>query len=268
MRMNLKIRLQTSAVNLLAASAGWLMKTRVRLRVFTFHNIGDDVDDINAVTKGRFADCLSLLQDEGYTTIRASDLASACPAMLDCERVALLTFDDGYASQRDIAAEILVQHGMTATFFAISSLVERDRLSRSFAGKKRLFLGSEDLRQMTLGGFEIGSHSHTHAKIGALTEEQIDAEMRLSKRILEEATGSGVVSFAYPFGRRGAFSPTTRAALEKNGYRAAFTQEGGGVGPATDMLELPRVNVNRFDSSASFRRKLRGYYDFLRWLKR
>jgi peptidoglycan/xylan/chitin deacetylase (PgdA/CDA1 family) len=266
--MSLKTRLKIRTINLLAASVGWLASTSGHLRILTFHDISDDAGDIFALTKGQFADCLSLLRDEGYTTIRASDLASAGPAMLDRERVALLTFDDGYASQRDIASEILVQHGMTATFFAISSVVERNRLRRVFAGKERLFLGSEDLRQMTLGGFEIGSHSHTHAKIGALSAEQIDAEVRLSKWILEEATGSGVVGFAYPFGRRGAFSPTTRTALERNGYRAAFTQEGGGIGPATDMLELPRVNINRFDTTASFRRKLRGYYDFLCWRKR
>jgi peptidoglycan/xylan/chitin deacetylase (PgdA/CDA1 family) len=259
----IKAEIKRCAVNCIAASVGRIASTPGRLRILTFHDVGGDAGDVYAVTKERFAEYLSLLKDEGYTTIKPGELAADWPAVASRNRVVLLTFDDGYAAHRDVVADILARHGMTATFFAVSSFVERARLRRVFSGKERQFLCSEDLRQMALGGFEIGSHSHTHALLGAMPAEQIDTEVSLSKRILEEAINCDVVSFSYPFGRRGAFSQTSRTALEKNGYLAAFTQEGTGIEPTSDLLELPRISVDRYDTLATFRRKLRGYYEYL-----
>ncbi len=234
-----------------------------RLRILTFHDISDDAADVYAVTKGQFADYLSLLRDEGYTTIRARDLLSDWPSVLSQDRVVLLTFDDAFATQRDIAAELLTQHDMTATFFVISSLVGQNRTRYKFGGKERTFLCKEDLRQMVLDGFDIGSHSHTHTMFGTLTAEQVDDEARLSKQILKDATGRDVIGFAYPFGRQRAFSSITKFVLEKNGYSIAFTQEGVGIKPTSDLLTLPRINVDRLDTIGSFRRKLLGQYELI-----
>jgi peptidoglycan/xylan/chitin deacetylase (PgdA/CDA1 family) len=257
----LKFRVKRCIGHCFAASVGRLGQSRGNLRVLTFHNVGNDESDPYSVTKDRFADCLSVLSDEGYSTIRARDLAVGWPAIASRKRLAVLTFDDGYVAQRDVAAEMLVRHGMTATFFAVSSFVERERRSREFAGGERTFLSGEDLRQMVLGGFEIGSHSHTHALLGVLRSGLVDDEMRLSRLALEEWTASEVFSFAYPFGQRGAFSSTTRSVLKINGYRTAFTQTGRRIAPGSDLLQLPRTSVDRTDSWKTFRGKLRGHYD-------
>lgn len=259
----LKTQIKLHVVNLFAASIGWFTGTPGCLRILTFHDISNDTRDVYAVTKERFTDYLSLLKDEGYTTIRAGDLVADWPSVLSRTRVVLLTFDDGCVAQRDIAAELLTQRGMTATFFVISSMLGQNRSRCTFSGKERTFLSGEDLRQMVLGGFEIGSHSHAHPLLGMLPVEQVDVEVRFSKQIVEEAIGHEVISFAYPFGRRDSFSSMTRSVLEKNGYTVAFTQAGNGVKSTSDLLKLPRTNVDRFDTLTTFRRKLNGYYDFL-----
>jgi peptidoglycan/xylan/chitin deacetylase (PgdA/CDA1 family) len=258
-----KTRLKISAANLLAATVGRLAGAPGRLRILVFHDVGDDGSDLFAVTKRRLADYLSLLKDQGYTTVRAGDLAAAGPAALSGERLAVLTFDDAYAAQRDIAAELLAQHGMTATFFVISSFLSQDRSRCVFAGKQHDFLGAEDLRQMALAGFEIGSHSHTHALCGTLSPDQVEREAALSKQILQQELGRPVTAFAYPYGRQRAFSGATRAALQKSGYATAFTVEGTRVGQDCDPLRLPRTCIGRFDTPATFRRKLHGCYDFI-----
>jgi peptidoglycan/xylan/chitin deacetylase (PgdA/CDA1 family) len=233
------------------------------LRILTFHDISDDAGDIYAVTKRLFADFLLLLKDEDYTSIRASDLLGDWPSALSRNRSVLLTFDDGYAAQREIAAELLIQRGLTATFFAITSCVGQNKLRRHFGGKERTFLSGEDLRQMELAGFEIGSHSHTHALCGALPESEVLQELSISRQILEEELGHPIASFAYPYGRRGAFSHLTRAALQGSGYQAAFTMEGTRIERDCDLLRLPRTSVDRFDTLASLRRKLDGHYDLV-----
>ena len=242
---------------------GWFARTPGHLRVLAFHDVSDYADDIFAVGEGRFADYLSLLRDQGYVTMRARDLAAGWPSVLSRKRVVLLTFDDGYAAQKDIAAELLGRHDMTATFFVTSSLLGRHRLRRVFSDKERVFLSGEDLRQLDRAGFEVGSHSHTHALCGAIPRAQLEQESNASKQILEHELGHPITSFAYPYGRQRAFSSVTRAVLRESGYSAAFTVEEVRLKPDCDLLRLPRTSINRFDTLATFRRKLEGQYDLI-----
>jgi peptidoglycan/xylan/chitin deacetylase (PgdA/CDA1 family) len=247
----------------MASSLGLLKSKVTSLRILTYHDINDYNDDLYAVRKRQFLEHLSVLKDEGYTTHRALDLVPDLSSFLSKNKVVLLTFDDGYISNRDIAAELLTQQGMTATFFTISSMLGINRIRCNFSGKECQFLSRDDLRQMTLGGFEIGSHSHTHPMLGKISQEQVRTEMMFSKKILENAIDRDVLSFAYPFGRRDAFSMITRSVLENTGYSVAFSQEGCGITSESDLLRLPRTSIDRFDNPSTFLRKLQGYYDVI-----
>ena len=259
----MRARLKISAANVLAASIGWLGRAPGRLRILAFHDASDDSGDLFAVTKRHFGDYLSLLRDEGYVTIRARDLLSGWPGVWRRERVVLLTFDDGYVAQRDIVADMLERHGMTATFFVISSFLRSERTRSMFAGKERTFLSGGDLRQMDLAGFEIGSHTHTHPLCGTLSETQVEQEFVVSKHMIEQELRHSITGFAYPYGRQCAFSRMTRTVLQRNRYQTAFTLEGIRLGPTCDLLRLPRTSVDRLDTTATFRRKLEGHYDMI-----
>jgi peptidoglycan/xylan/chitin deacetylase (PgdA/CDA1 family) len=253
--------------NALAASLGWLSRAP-GLRILTFHDLGDDAGDLFSIAPAKFAEYLSFLEEEGYVSLRASDLRREWPAILQRERLILLTFDDGYASQRDVGAPLLRRHGFTATFFVISSFLGPTRVHHRFDGKDRTFLGAEDLRQMEREGFEIGAHTHTHPLMGTLPEETVEEEFVLSKRLIEQELGHPLSSFAYPYGRRDAFSQMTRAALQRAGYQTAFTVEGVRVVPGSDLLRLPRINVDRCDTIATLKRKLRGDYELVAKVQR
>ena len=244
-------------------SLGLFTRKASSLRILTYHDITDDKEDLYAVTKRQFSEHLSVLKNEGYTTLRACDLVSDFASVLSRDKVVLLTFDDGYISNRDIAVELLIRYGMTATFFVVSSMLSISRKRCIFSGKEHLFLSREDLRQMVLGGFEIGSHSHTHAMLGKISQEKVETEVLLSKQILENAIDRDILSFAYPFGQRDAFSQITRSIISKSGYLTALTQEGFGITSGCDLLQLPRMSIDRFDSPSSFLRKLNGSYDFI-----
>ena len=262
------VRLKLRATNVLAGWFGWLGRSPGRLRALTFHDVGDDEADLFAVSRKRFADYLRLLQEEGYVTIRARDILSEWPSWMDRDRVVLLTFDDGYVSHRDVVADMLGQHGMTATFFVVSSFVGPTRTSRHFEGSTRDFLSIDDLRGLERDGFEVGSHTHTHALLGGLPESAVVDELTRSRELLEGALNCAVRSFAYPYGRQGATSPRTRAALVNAGYEVAFTQTGIRIERSSDMLALPRTSVDRLDTITTFRRKLAGDYDLLGSLRR
>ena len=243
---------------------GWITRAPGNLRILTFHEVNDESDDdLYAISKRQFHDYIALLRDEGYVTLRARDLLGTWPSTLGREKAVLLTFDDGYTSHRETVAEELARHGMKGTFFVLTSLLGAQRVRHSLHGTMRTFLDVEDLRWMDAAGFEIGSHSHSHPMCGRLSREELETELTLSKHRLEQELGHPVTSFSYPYGRRGAYSSETRAALERAGYQTAFTQESVRPTTSSDLLSLPRTGIDRLDSLQTFRRKLDGHYDIL-----
>lgn len=102
-----------------------------------------------------------------------------------------LTFDDGGASAIG-AARTLERHGLSGSFFIVTSLVGSPG-----------FLDADGIRELRALGQQVGSHSHTHAFLTSLTDAEVTREWAESKAILEEILGEEVVSASVP---RGAYS--------------------------------------------------------------
>ena len=95
----------------------------------------------------------------------------------------------------------------------------------------------EELSHDELIGFE--SHGVTHTAMSALSEEQIDFEMSISKDIVSEHTGRPCRHFCYPFGSPlsiGGIAPK----VAQRYYDSAATMTLGPVAHA-DALLLPRI---------------------------
>src|SRR5204862_6587891 len=82
-------------------------------------------------------------------------------------------------------------------------------------------LDSADLAAWSRRGIEVGAHTRTHARLTALTSDDVVAEMDVSKQELERMVGAPVVTFAYPFG---AVDQRVREAASAR-FDAAFTIE-------------------------------------------
>ena len=112
---------------------------------------------------------------------------------------------------------------------------------------KRRFLDWNEAQEMRAAGMDIGAHSHTHPVLSRLTAEDQYWELAESRRILEQRLGCNVHSFAYPVGGRGAFDETTIRAVERAGYRVAFSydQIGFNSAPWHNPLCLSRIEVGQ-----------------------
>ena len=256
----LKPFIKIKTVNALATFTGWMKNNACGLRILTFHNIGDD-DCIHTLHQQRFTDFISFLNDNGYQTIRALDLVNAWPAILDQEKKVILTFDDGYVAHHHIVSDLLSRFNMTATFFILSSLVEKERTCVVFSGHSNVFMSKKDIKEMNNIGFEIGSHTHAHPLCGLISDEQFRQEITLSKKILEESIGCSITSFSFPYGREKAYTGSNLIALAEVGYKVAFTQSGKKITSKTNLLTVPRINIDRFDTLQTFQRKLLGNYE-------
>ena len=146
---------------------------------------------------------MARLHEGGYQTLRlmeASDfLRRGAPFP---ERSFVITFDDGYQSVFDEAFPVLEGCGMSATVFLTvgekGGSSSRNRLP-SLTG--RVMLSWEEIKEMQQSGMDFGAHTLTHPDLTRVPFDRVKAEVYDGKSMIEDALGTQVTSFAYPYGR-------------------------------------------------------------------
>jgi peptidoglycan/xylan/chitin deacetylase (PgdA/CDA1 family) len=145
-----------------------------------------------------------------------------------------ITFDDGNASDAEIAAPELAERGLTATFFL---LVGRIGAPGSLA--------EGDIRALAAAGHRIGLHGHAHVDWRSLDEAGRAREFDAARERLAALAGRPVDLAAAPFGL---YDRRVTAALRARGFRALHTSDRGRVRGRPFLV--PR-NCLRADMSAA-----------------
>jgi glycosyltransferase involved in cell wall biosynthesis/peptidoglycan/xylan/chitin deacetylase (PgdA/CDA1 family) len=237
---------------------GWLPFSD-RLLVLCYHAIEDQSDDPVLAPYGvpptLFADQLDALTRRGFSFITPDQLAAylASHAPLP-RRSALITFDDGYESLRDLARDVLQPRGIPALTFAVTGMASAtNEWDQAYGSGQVKLLAPDQLRDLATLGVEVGSHSRSHLEMPLLD----------TSKQLEEAAGSaddlaalGLPRprfFAYPF----TFADdASEAAVRKAGYCAAFGGRVGWIKQGSDPFALPRVMILASDRGWRFRVKV------------
>lgn len=170
-------------------------------------------------------------------------------------RAVAITFDDGFASVLTEALPMLEEHGFPATAFVTTRWIEPDAAATEETEHE--LLDADGVRELAQRGIEIGSHGHTHAEVGRLGAETIEADLRTSRERIEAITGIPPRFLAWPYGRTSAAGiEAARAA----GFEAAFTTDL----PTSGAYTITRVPICRPDGRALFSLKTSGRYVGLR----
>ena len=221
--------------------------------VLCYHAVSADWPAQLAVTPERFEQQLRLLVRRGY---RGATFAQA----LSARKALAVTFDDGMRSVLDRAAPILRTLGLPATVFVPTDLVGGDG-PMSWPGVERWLgsphehelvpLGWDELRLLRDEGWEIASHTRTHARLIKLGDAELREELEGSRARLEAELGEPCRTLAYPYGEA---DDRVIEAARAAGYEAAC-----GLPTSferTSMLAWPRTGVWRGDGPFSFRLKV------------
>lgn len=145
----------------------------------------------------------------------------------------LLTFDDGFCSDRVVAEKILNPMGIRALFFVISEfskLDDKDMQSKFISDnlypgekvpentKHMRNMSIADLKYLVETGHTIGSHTTSHGRLSSITGEALVSEIVSGADWLQDQLDVNIDHFAYSFGDLASFS---REAL--NVARARFS---------------------------------------------
>lgn len=219
-----------------------------------------------------FNEHMRYLYEHDYSVINLQDLEKSFYTR-DASRYVVLTFDDGFRDFYTSAYMILKNYGFGATVFLPTGFIHHER--RSFKGKECMTWN--EVRALSREGILFGSHTITHPQLSHLTTHEIEDEIKLSMKRIEDETGLPVQSFSYPFAFPGekAFQNKLIALLKKSGYINGVTTIIGRSSISDSPFFLKRLPVNNDDDQFLFQSKLEGAYDwlhapqsFLKYIKR
>jgi peptidoglycan/xylan/chitin deacetylase (PgdA/CDA1 family) len=237
-----------------------ITRTRRTIPILMYHSISRVATDRFrpfTMTPERFEGHLAYLADQHYATYTVSELVAALESdTVLPERVALITFDDGFADFHSAALPLLQQYGHRSTLYVVSDGVEGASYWMTNEGETdRPIVSWTQLREIAASGVECGAHSHTHRQLDTLWPSRARAEVVRSKQVLEEGLGQAVTSFAYPYGYHG---PAVRRMVLDAGYQSACAVKHVLSHDADDHFALGRIIVTADDGVEQLARWLDG----------
>ena len=155
------------------------------------------------------------------------------------DKVAILTFDDGYADNLDAAAPLLREHGFGATCYLVADRIGGfNAWDSELLGVRKPLMGLDGIRDWIAMGMAVGSHTRTHPRLTRLSRAQMREEVVGSKAALEDRLGIPIDHFCYPYGD---YDEACVDAVREAGYVTAVTVDRGRVRRGDRLAALPRV---------------------------
>lgn len=224
--------------------------------VLLYHHLIQDGEESSSVLKkSTFEMQMKYLYDNGYTTISLNRLEDYIDGKIKLPaKSVVITFDDGYRSNYEIAYPILKKYGFRASQFVITSAIQdhpevtnNDRLPHMSSGEMQLV---KDV-------FEFHSHTNDLHKLDSSNKSlAIASSPALVKSDLILANSSlttiGFPPFAiaYPYGM---YSDELKQNARESGLKMGFTIVPARASVGVDKFEIPRYNISEKTTFEDFK---------------
>jgi peptidoglycan/xylan/chitin deacetylase (PgdA/CDA1 family) len=225
--------------------------------IFCYHLLVDKVRYPGTeITPAAFEAQMKELKDHGITVISMQDLLAWKRGEKNIPpRCAVITFDDGYKAQYEVAWPIMKKYGYPFTMFVYTEGVRGGSLGGGGA------ITWEQLADMRDNGVDIEAHSATHQDLreghtitlvgsggkktrtkltGAQYEQWMQNEVVGCKQLLEQRLGIKINCFAVPFGN---YNEHVKEIARNAGYEAMFTVYGQPITFTSAMDSIGRYAI-------------------------
>ncbi len=225
--------------------------------IFCYHLLVDKVRYPGTeITPAAFEAQMKELRDRGITVIGLQDLLAWKRGEKSIPpRCAVITFDDGYKSQYEVAWPIMKKFGYTFTMFVYTEGVRGGSLAGGGA------ITWEQLADMRDNGIDIEAHTATHQDLreghtimvaepggkrtkkkltGPEYEQWLQNEVVGCKQLLEQRLGIKINCFAVPFGT---YNEHVKEIARNAGYEAMFTVYGQPITFTSPLDSLGRYAI-------------------------
>lgn len=232
----------------------WINRRKVT--ILSYHSVVDDHDPLRSDSHKQhlpvhlFREHLDYLQSN-YTVITLSDFLRAKRENRRLPSYSVvLTFEDGFEDFYSVAAGQLAQRRLPATVFIIT-----DRAYGRLPPNGESFLSWEQIRELSLAGIEIGSHTCSHPRLPDLSPEEVIRELADSRAAILEHLGAVHIPLSYPHGRT---TESISRLTQSLGYSCAITTVLGPNDRGADITRLRRTTIASDDDLATFAARVSG----------
>ncbi|MEO6529190.1 MAG: polysaccharide deacetylase family protein [Gemmatimonadaceae bacterium] len=204
--------------------------------ILTYHSV-DETGSVISIDERTFRRHVAWLSSGRIRVVPLDQLADV-PS--DEDAIAI-TFDDGLANFGEIAAPLLLAHGLPATLFVVSDAVGASNVwpGGGDAGIPVMrLLDWHELGRLAESGIALGAHTCTHPRLERLSAERVEREIVDSKSRLASELGIQTTTFAYPYGSIGSAARDVVART----FRCGVTTRLSMLAPSDDMALLPRLD--------------------------
>ena len=225
------------------------------LSILTFHAV-DDLASVIAFPPEVFENGMAQLHNRSYRTLNLVELTDYVRRGVPFpDNSVVITFDDGYRSVYEQAFPVLQSYGMTATVFLTVGKTKKKRLP-SMEG--RSMLSWHEIKEMHRAGIAFGAHTLTHPDLTRLPAELLEAEVVGGKKVIEDALGCRVDTFAYPFGR---YDERCRELVSRH-FLCACSDRLGLCRSTSDRYAMERVDAYYLRTERLFHMMLTSVFPF------
>lgn len=234
----------------------WLKKNGIR--VLMYHKVSLHKQDFMTVTIAQLEWQLNYLLQQNFQFISASQLLDYLTENKPLPpKPILLTFDDAYLNNLELALPILQKYKTKALFFVPTAYIGQSSL---WDFNAETILTAPQLKALPPQLIELGLHSHTHQNYKHLTTPEIEQDLTHCLQAFKQNGLSFVPVFAYPYGGRPK-NPTLLKAMKRlfqsKGIRLAF-RIGNRINPLKikDLYEINRLDIRGTDTVKAFKWKI------------
>lgn len=225
-----------------------LMKYNLPATIFLTTNFIGQTDQkiwterVDAIIQSATTRRLSLQMNGDFTTFEVSD-KNAKKLTSDHIRRYLKSINPAERERKIVSLEMQIENHREC----IDEVEER-----------YTFLAWDEIKTMSQGGIEFGSHTASHSVLATLNPEEAELELQTSKNEIEKHVKKHCGLFSYPNGTKRDFTMRDQALVQQLGYRAAFSQINGFNAVGDDLFRLKRINIPRSNNFSFFLAKITG----------
>lgn len=211
------------------------LKEDPQLRVLLYHDISPELEN-------NFMEQLAWM-NRGWDFLDPLEFVEIIEGKKKLEKNSLLlTFDDGFCSNYDVAKKVLDSLDIKAIFFIVPGYM---KLKKTDNWRKYIAeniypdipldeipaqwqnMGLDQVKELIQMGHQIGSHTLTHARLSKIRDhELLSTEIIHSQSVLRDALHHNIDHFAYTFGDVDSFSSEAYR-LARVTYSYIYTGLGG-----------------------------------------
>lgn len=231
-----------------------------KLPVLMYHGVSANLEESQDLTiaVSKLEEQFAYLKGNGYQSLHFKDLQTLKGTIDFPKKAVIITFDDVYVNQLELAYPLLEKYGLKACFYVPFKYVNG---IDSWNTDNEKIMSVSQLQSLNPEIVELGLHSFSHKKYDEMTAEDIQTDFDSCKQFIVENNLEVHNTLAYPYGkypRKGAEKEQFFDLLHKNQI-AYGLRIGNRVNrfPLQNNYEIQRLDIKGEDSFATFKRKLK-----------